>query len=780
MVFRRFAQFTFFFLWPILFFFILTTLLFGYMVFSLKIDPSAEALFPKRTPEYKFYREFRDHFGSDSLIAIAIETSDYLTLQNLKLTQGLTHLLSSDSRIDRVLSLTHAVDIRHKFFGVKIEPLTQGVFEGKKSIKAFKKELLNNPLFLGNLISKDGRVGAILIRLKTAGENSDFLKGYVTDLRKLLHSFYWPDARFYVAGSPVEQHDFIDAIRRDQMYFIPTVTVLLLLMTFFIYRNFASVFVAMSIVFVSLIWTFGTISYLGKSLNLINSLLAPLLMIIAVTNAIHLMNLFSELWPRQKNLRESISLTLEHLGVPCLLTSATTIAGFLSLVFSEVPAVQNFGLFASLGTFYSYGVTMLLTPVLLPLLPFQQKPVSTGRQRFSDRLIEFFVRRIEFPLKGVLLWTTVFLVILSAFGIGRIRLNTHLIQDLPERSPLAVASRFIDENLAGVYSLGISIQRRDGRSLLDVATLRKVDELSRFLEGQPEVTKVNSLALLIKKIHQARLGKLGAFIIPWQEKTLRKYVQRMAEANNPDFWSFISRDFRQLRLEARMRAVGTAKGRELEERIWDYVKKNWGDAYEIKMTGSIVLLGKTADHLVKNQIKSLGFAFLTILTIIAIFFRSWKMALLAAVPNLVPIAVLYGLIGFVGIELSTPTAMISSVALGLMVDASIHFLYRFRYEFRRRRSYLTALRETYKNVGEALFVATMILVSGFASSVFASFRPTLYFGVLTSLVILFALLCTLILLPAVLVFLKPFGPARRPSFRKQILTARKRSSIISA
>ena len=779
-IFRKFAQFTLFFLWPILFFFILTTLLFGYMVFFLKIDPSTDALFPKHTPEYKFYREFREHFGSDSLIAVAVQTPDYLTLPNLRLTQALTNLLDSDARVDRVVSVTNAMDIRHKFFGVKVEPLVKGIFEGKKQIKAFKKETLTNPLILGNLVSKDGKTGAILIRLKAKGDNSDFLKGYVSDLRKVLRSFYWPDAQFYVAGGPVEQHDFIDAIRKDQMIFIPTVTLFLVVATFLIYRNLPSVFVAMSVVFVTLIWTFGTISYLGKSMNLVNSLLAPLMMIIAVTNAIHLMNLFSELWPRERNLRESISLTLEHLGVPCFLTAATTMAGFFSLVFNQVPAVQSFGLFASLGTFYSYGITMLLTPVLLPLLPFRQKIVESNNKVFFGRLVDFFLKRVE-SLKPIFIWASAALIIASLFGIGKIRLNTDMIKDLPEKSSIAIASRFIDENLAGVYSLAVSIRRSDGKSLIAVDTLKKVDELGRFLESQPEVTKVNSPALLVKKVNQARMGRMGALKIPRQEKTLRKYVEKMAESDNPDFWSFVSRDFRQLSLEARMRAVGTEKGRELERRIWRYVKKNWGEDYEIQMTGSVFLLGKMSDHLVNNQMGSLGFAFLVIFLIIALFFRSWMVSLLASVPNLVPILALYGLIGFMGIELSTPTAMISSVAIGLVVDASIHFLYRFRYEFERRKSYLTALRETYRNAGEALTVSTLILVFGFASSVFASFRPTLYFGLLTSLVILFALFCTLVLLPAILVILKPFGPGRKPKpSPKQILTLKKRSSIISA
>ena len=746
----------------------------------LKIDPSTETLFAKKTPEYKFYRDFRNHFGSDSLVAIAIETlPEYLTLDNLRWTRVLTTVLSSDSRVDRVVSLTNTMDIRHKRFGVKVEPAVEGILEGERPFEEFKKEVLVNPLIQRNLLSPDGKVGAVLIRLKSNLQDPDFLKGYVSELRQLLKNFPWPAVRFYVAGSPVEQHDFIAAIRRDQMFFIPAVTLLLILSSYLIYRNFPSVIVAMSIVFTTLLWTFGTIALTGRSLNLINSLLAPVVMIVSVPNAIYLMNLFTELRAHHPSMNESICLTLQYLGLPCFLTSSTVVVGFLSLVLNPVPAVQDFGLFAALGSLYAYVIAMTLTPLLLPLLPFQRRSEISEEEHFFNRVVVFYLEKIEFHLKWFLVGAALILIAISFIGIKKIRVDTNLIHDLKADSPIAVATRFIDKHLTGVYSLGISIARHDSVPLVDVATLKKIDGLAQFLERQPEIAKTNSLPLIIKKIQEARVGDPSGFRIPEDEGTVQDYVERMAESNNPDFWSFVSRDFRQMRLEARMKAVGTERGRALETRIWNYVKENFGEPYEVKITGSVVLLGQMSERLVNNQMESLGVAFFVILSLISLFFRSWKMGLLASIPNLIPLVGLYGLMGFLRIELSTPTAMISTVVLGLVVDASIQFLYRFRYEFEHRRHYLQALHHTYRNVGQAMVISTLILVFGFASSIFASFRPTAYFGLLTSVTIFFALLCTLVLLPVVLVLLKPFGPAAVvKSSRKEILTPREPSSII--
>ena len=778
--FRRLALVVLRLRWPILFGFVVMTALFGYATTTLKIDPSTDSLFAKNTPEYQFYKEFRDHFGSDYLVAVAIETSNYFKLSNLRFTHVLTRLLSSDPRVDRVVSLTNVLDVKHKTLGVKIEPAIAGVFEGEKPIEVFREEALSNPFIQGNLLSRDGKVGAVLLRLKTKSDNPDFLRGYISDLRKILNVFSWPGAKFYVAGSPVEQHDFVATIRRDQMFFIPAVTLLLILATYLIYRNLASVVVAMSIVFVTLFWTFGTIALLGHALNLVNSLLAPVVMIISVTNAIYMINLFSEIRPHHPSLRESTCLTVEYLGLPCLLAMGTIVAGFLSLYPNPVPAVQSFGLFASLGAFYAYVVAILLTPLLLPLLPFRRRLKQEEENHFFNRAVIFYLERVEFHWKWVILTVTLFLVVMSVIGMKKIRMDTNLIRDLPPSSPLAIATRFIDDHLAGVYSLGLSIEKKDHGSLVDVDTLKRMDALAQFMESQPEITKVNSLATLVKKIQQARENDPSGFKIPDSERALKRYIKGMVETNNPDLLGFISRDLKHMRMEARMKAVGTEKGRELEDRIWGYVKKNWGEDYQIRITGNVVLLGRMSESLVSNQIQSVGLAFFIILILISLFLRSWKLGLLAAVPNLIPVVGLYGLMGFSKIELSTPTAMISSVVLGLVADASIHFLYRFRYEFEKRKHYLQALHHTYRNMGQAMVVSTMILVLGFASSIFASFRPTIFFGLLTSLTILFALICTLVLLPIVLTILKPLGRQElwgRPS--KQTLTPAKPSSIIS-
>ena len=238
------------------------------------------------------------------------------------------------------------------------------------------------------------------------------------------------------------------------------------------------------------------------------------------------------------------------------------------------------------------------------------------------------------------------------------------------------------------------------------------------------------------------------------------FFNRMKKSNDPELWKVVSPDFKQIRLDARMRAVGTTEGSALEDRALAYLAKNMGPDLHYELTGNVVLLGRLAKSLVKSQIQGIGWAFLAIFILVCVFFRSVRLGLLAILPNTLPILYVYGLMGFMQIDLSSPTAMISSIVLGFVVDASIHFLYRFRREFNLRHNYLQAIHHTLRRMGLSLVISSTILCTGFSTSAFAGFQPTQYLGLLTALTIFFSLICTLLVIPSILILFKPLGPEK--------------------
>ncbi len=761
-MFRQFAEFIHHYRWPVLLAMILSVFFFGLAASKLAVDPSMETLFIKKSPEYQYYQQYRVNYGSDQMIAVAMSTDDLFTPQNLRTLKTITEGIASYDQVERVISLANAMDIKHKMLGVKTVPALEGVLEGDRSIEDAKTEVLRNELYLSNIVSKDGKIANILVYLKPPEKNRTASSGaFIQELRDYLEDFEQPGVTFYMAGAPVEQYDFIDLIHRDQRVFIPAISVILVVMTFLIYRSFSCMILSMAIVVTTLVWTLGTISFLGQELNLMTSLLAPVIMIVSVINSTYLINLFFEVRPHHKSLKESVSVTIQQLGMPCFLTHFTAILGFGSLALNPIPAIQSFGIYAALGTFYSYIIELVLTTLLLPILPYRPlDPNAMHEGHFFNRVLLGFLEKLEFRWKWWILIVTGFVLVLSFQGAQKLEVDTNIVKQMKPNLPLAIATRFIDERLTGVYSLGFVLRRKDGETMVDAATLQKLDTFKSYLENEYGIAKVNSVTTLIKKINEARENDPEAYRIPKSNMMLKLYFKGMAASDDPELWKLVSHDLKEVRIEARMRAIGTTQGAQLEERVRDYLQKHMSDSFEYKLTGNVVLLGKIAKSLVHEQAQGFAFAFISILVVIVVIFRSLKLGLLAAVPNVFPILAVYGIMGFSGIELSTATAMIASIVLGLVVDASIQFLYRFRKEFQHRSHYIQSLHHTYRNMGQSMVVSTLILCMGFASSVIASFRITVHFGVLTSLTIFLALVCSLLVMPALLIMVKPFGPQR--------------------
>lgn len=760
-MFRKIAQFIDHFRWPILLAMIVSVIIMGQAAMRLPVDPSIEPLFIKKSPEYKYYQEYREKYGSDQMIAVAMSTDDLFRKENFKILQQVTDGIASYDQVERVISLTNSMDIRHKFLGVKTELAFKEYYEDDKTLQELKPEILRNELYLKNIVSPDGKIANILVFLKTADKDPAANGIFIKQLKTYLSDFERPGVKFYMAGAPVEQYAFIHMIHKDQMVFIPVITIVLIITTLLIYRSFACMVLSMSIVFTTLVWTLGTIAMLGQELNLMTSLLAPVIMIVAVINATYLINLFFEIRPHHKSLRESMLLTIQQLGMPCFLTHFTAILGFASLALNHIPAIQSFGIYAALGTFYSFIVEIVVTTLLLPMLPYRTAQKGAfDESHFFNRVLIGFLERLEAHWSWLIILVTAVVIFFSVLGVQKIKVDTNIVRQMKPDVPLAVATRFIDDKLTGVYSLGFVFRRKDGETMVDAAALEKLDRFKEFVESEPGIAKVNSITTLVKKINEARTDELKGYMIPDNDLLLKLYFKGMADSGDPELWKMISPDFKEVRIEARMRAIGTTEGAALEDRIRAYMEENLSDYFEYKLTGNVVLLGKIAKGLVHEQTRSFAFAFISILLVIILIFRSIPLGLLAAIPNLFPILAVYGFMGYIGIELSTATAMIASIVLGLVVDASIQFLYRFRKEFQSRSHYLQSLHHTYRNIGQSMVLSTLILCIGFASSVFASFRITVHFGVLTSLTIFLALLCSLLVLPVFLLWLKPFGPQR--------------------
>lgn len=266
---------------------------FGRAFLSLGVDPSNQSMFVKEDPDYVFYRAFNERYGSDELIVLALQTKDFFAVPHLRVLKEMTDRLRGLRHVEKVLSLSDVINIVPSgFFGAGIKPLMEGVLEGKKSMEAFKREVFANELYAENLISKDGKTAAIIVRVARVEGDLEYQKVLIGKLRGLMNEYRGSGIRFYMAGIPVEQYEFIDFIQRDQRLFVPLVVLLVACVCLLLYQSWVGIAIPMTVVLLTLVWTLGTIALSGNKLNLVTSLLGPVIMIVSVTNAIHIMNYY--------------------------------------------------------------------------------------------------------------------------------------------------------------------------------------------------------------------------------------------------------------------------------------------------------------------------------------------------------------------------------------------------------------------------------------------------------------------------------------------------------
>jgi preprotein translocase subunit SecF len=442
--------------------------------------------------------------------------------------------------------------------------------------------------------------------------------------------------------------------------------------------------------------------------------------------------------------------------VPCFNAAFTTAIGFGSLVLMPIPAIRDFGLFTAVGVMLSYVFSMVLAPLLLDTLPDPPpRRAAAFRPGPLERALQKAVRVIaRHPVPAAAV--SVAVLALAVTGLARIRVETDLIAALRPSSPLYQATRFIDRHLTGVNSLEILVP---GVSPDDPEGLRRVESFERVIRTFPGIRKVLGLPDLMARVHRAFHAGDDA----WERlpagpgaaddlADIRELLEKEAPA---DLARFVSGDGAMLRVATRAAAMDTSASQALFERI--RAAAGAAGLEGVMLTGNFVVLSDMSTSLVRNQVQGLVPAFLMILLAMMVQFRSWRLGLLSAVPNGAPVVMVYGLMGWAGIPLSVPTAMIASVAVGMTVDTTIHLMAHFREAFASGIGYEPALEKMIDASGRAVVFATLPVALGFYVGVFGSFLPSVHFAVLTGTALLLGLVAEIVLLPLMLVLFRPLG-----------------------
>ncbi len=731
---------------------VLVTALLAGRAARLGIESDNESLNAKDPAGTLAYAEFKAAFGNDEDLVVALSHPSLLRGEGLALVDDLTEEIAALDGVRHVWSLTSAEEIVAGALGAEPKPLVPRPLDSGDVTTRVTSALDRNPELTGWLISRDRRTAGFLVEIDDRPDDTAYRSAIIERIRalgvELAEGGGQHGVALHLAGVPVQKHDVSEHVARDRRVLLPLAVVVLALTLGAFFRRLDGVVLPLGVAGLTVLWTLGAYAASGFELNAITSLLPPVLLVVALAASVHVYDAWREGYGGGGDAITRVAAAVRVVAVPAALCAVTTAQGFLSLAVSEMPAVRQFGVFAALGVAVSFLIGMTVVPALLTLFRSPPRPASAEHGP-TIRLLEASARLATTWPRAVLA-TFGFVTIVAAAGIPLVRSDTDLVGFLAKDSALRRDTEVIDAELGGAAALEFMVRSRGGGTAVSLDAVQRLAALEHAVRTLPYVTTATSITALLGQVHRAETGSVVA-AVPNDAEQLAEYLDLLQESGHPLVRRFLANDRRAARLTVRMRAVGTAESTPVVERILEDGARLLGDAYELVPTGALYHVVRDSNRLIAQQTKSFTAAIVMVVVAIGFLFRSLTFTFVALIPNVMPIVWTGGLMGYLGIALSTGTAMIASAVLGLVVDDTIHFLSHYRRAY--RGDAIAAIHAATREVGAPVTVAAVSLVLGFWVGALSSFQPTVYFSLLSGLTMITGVLCDLLVLPAALVLL---------------------------
>ncbi len=727
---------------------------------GLRIDNSMEVWFREDDPTWLQYKRFQNYFEGDEFAIISFKVDDVFHPEVLEKIKDLTGKLYELPYILQVVSLTNTADFRGEGDVLEIRELFEKIPDDPARLKEIRTRVLNHPLYRGSVISEDGTTTAILVRIETQAQGINY-QYEITNLLTELCERESEEGKyaFHIAGIPIlvgmeEKASWDDAALEYPLSFIFLVVFLYLL-----HRRIVFVVVPLAVITVPNIWIHGVIPLCGSTYNMITNIIASVVMVIGIADAIHFISEYNSQIRKEKDSASAVRKAFKLVVLPCLFTSLTTAAGFMSMSISRLRPVKEFSIYVGIAMIMTFIVNMVLVSIWLSSL--KKVPRETPASKDTG-ILHGLMRRVASINRrhvkiNIVIALLVFLV--SFTGIIRIEVNTHEIKYFRKNHPLRVATEFIEQNLTGTIPLEIMLFGPED-AFKEPDILQRLEKLEDFIGSIEQVQKTFSMVDFLKEINRVLNDEDPAFYRIPETRSAVAQLLLLTEGNDNELEHYVDfTSFSVARLSGNLNYIDNNEMAAINASIEQKISELFDPVgIRAEMAGSMPMYLNAMDYVMDSQFKGFSLALIVIFIMLSILVRSFKLGLLAMVPNIIPIFLTMGIMGWAHIYLDMGTVLIASVAIGLAVDDTIHFIARFRYHFDRLHNYDTALDETFYSVGPPITITSIVLFFGFGVLVVSTFMPVVYFGILAATTMVSALIADLFVLPALIKIFKPFGP----------------------
>ena len=776
--------------YKIVFFFIIICLIFfGYFAKNFRLDASSETLLIEGDPDLKYLNEVNERYGSKEFLVLTYSPFEEITSDN-----SINNLLSLKYKIqslDWVHSVITILDL--PLLNIKDETLTDKLqnfstlkSEGVDKDEGFK-EILNSPVYRNFVISEDGKTTGIIVYIKKDENIPEFknkfekekyrdsikLKNHhnIIEIRDVIKS-YNSVSKIHLGGIPMIADDMMSFIKSDLIIFGLGVLFFIIATLWFIFKKIIWIIIPISSCILSVVIMMGLLGLLGWKVTVISSNFIALMLILTMAMNIHVSTRYLQLKKNFPEIKQNklIFMTTEKMVWPIIYTVLTTICAFLSLIFSEIKPIIDFGWMMTLGLISSFIVTFILLPTLLNF--FDDKKISLQENKKSK--ITNFLGNLAIKNKSLVLIFAFVIIFLSVFGISKLEVENSFINYFKKNTEIYKGMKLIDDKLGGTTPLDIIIKfpkekdeinnesdddwgdlndDNDEKYWFTKDKIDKIEKVHNYLEENPFIGKVLSFSSIVNVATSLNNNKpLGTLEMGVLYSKIPDSIKK--EIVDP----YISIKDSEARISLRIKdSKKDLKRNELIKKIeYDLENKLGLKKEEFKLAGVLILFNNLLQSLFKSQILTLGFVMIGIFIMFCILFKNIKLSLIGVVPNFLAAFFILGIIGLLNIPLDMMTITIAAITIGIAVDNSIHYIYRFKEEFKKLKNYEKTISYCHSTVGIAIVNTSITIVFGFAILVLSNFIPTIYFGFFTGLAMLLAMISVLTLLPSLLIIFKPF------------------------
>ncbi len=709
----------------------------------LRFDSSFDRFLIPDSPDLTAYHDFADRFGNDRVLVVGIDCDDPLAPATVAELRRVVAGLEEIEGVERVYSLVSAPMVRGTADTLRLAPPVDGPPPTGAAATALLARLDADPVYAGRLVSRDHHLLGVLATLDPPPGETEAYRRITAAARAVLAPL---GDRAHLSGEPVIESEMNRFMRRDLETFIPITLTLTAATLLFLFRTALGVVLPMAAIAASTVWALAIFLLSGRTVNNVSSMIPPLIMVIAASDAVHL---FSHYRSRAHLLgrTKAISETVRRIGPGCLMTSLTTAAGFASLTASPIPALDDFGRFSALGVLFSFCLTIIALPAALHLLPVPHPP-RTAVQRDGWPLS--LAHRLT-AAPGWLLVASLAIFLLAVAAIPQIRVETNDLTYFKKGSAIRTDTALLQHHLGGVRPLDIVLTGAPG-AFTDPERLARLARFGQWVRTVEGIDGATSPADLLTALFRQLDGK------PIGDHTRPAVAQgylffELSEEGSDELARYLSGDRAIAHIALQEGESRTSKMKVQIAQIRARLAHDFPEL-NIEITGYAHFYMQISDLIVRSQIRSLAIALVSVTAMMILLFRSWRTGLLSMVPNIVPLACTFGLMGIARIPLNSATAMVASVALGLAVDDTIHFLNHLQQERQTTPSVAAALAPALRAVARPMVYTSVILGIGFGTLLFSRFVPSFYFGLLATVTVVTALLGDLFLLPALLLTLE--------------------------